>query len=55
MSSVAVSFDNGWTDRKADCCVDEKLLYGYKFVELWSNNTCAFALVVTTGRLLPVL
>jgi len=36
-----LSFDNGWTDRNADCCVktvDVKLRYGYKFGELLSSN-----------------
>ena len=32
-----LSFDNGWTDRNVDYCinaVDEKNCYGYKFGEL---------------------
>jgi len=38
--NVASTFDNEWTDRNADCCVnivDEKNYYGYKYDELWSS------------------
>jgi len=36
-----LSFDNKWTNRNADCCVnavDEKKYYGYKYSKLWSSN-----------------
>jgi len=35
-----LSFNNGWTDRNADCCVNtvDKNYYGQKFGELLSSN-----------------
>jgi len=35
-----LSFNNGWMDRNADCCVDavDKKYYGYKFGELGPVN-----------------
>jgi len=34
-----LSFDNGWTNRNADYCVNivDKIYYGYKFGKLWSS------------------
>ena len=47
-----LSFDNGWTDRNADCCVntvDEKMNFGPVILEiLWlicMNGECTWAII----------
>ena len=39
-----LSFDNGWTYRNVDCCVNtvDRKYYGYKFGELWYSNHLDF-------------